>query len=127
MKKIISTPNAPAAIGAYSQAVETNGTLYLSGQVPIDPSVGSITTTDIREQTQQVMKNIGSILQAAGYTYADVVKSTIFLTDINHFSAVNDIYQQYYPQNPPARSAIAVKALPLDALVEIETVAVLSK
>lgn len=126
MKKIISTTDAPAAIGAYSQAVESNGTLYLSGQVPIDPAVGKITTSDIKEQAQQVMQNIGNILRAAGYTYSDVVKSTIYLADIKYFASVNEIYQQYYAQDPPARSAIAVRDLPLGALVEIETIAIKS-
>ncbi|MGD9557242.1 MAG: RidA family protein [Mangrovibacterium sp.] len=124
MKRIISTPNAPAAIGPYSQAVEVNGTLYISGQVPIDPSTGKLVEGGIAEQTRQVMKNIGAILEAAGCSYADVVKSTCLLSDMGDFKAMNEVYASCYPENPPARAAFAVKALPLGALVEIETVAV---
>ncbi len=123
MKKYISTTKAPAAVGAYSQAIETNGTLYISGQVPIDPTVGKIVSDNVVEQADQVMKNIGAILQEAGYTYSDVVKSTIFLSDIKYFAEVNQVYAKYYSVNPPARSAFAVKDLPLGALVEIETIA----
>ncbi len=124
MKKYISTSKAPAAIGAYNQAVEANGTLYVSGQVPIDPKSGKIVAQDIVLQTEQVMKNIGAILEEAGYHYSDVVKSTIFLSDIKYFAEVNQVYGKYYSVNPPARSAFAVKDLPLGALVEIETIAV---
>lgn len=124
MRKIISTPNAPAAIGPYSQAVEVNGTLYISGQVPIDPETGKITEDGITGQTIQVMKNIGAILEAAGYAYSDVVKSTCLLSDMANFKAMNEVYGTYYPENPPARAAFAVKDLPLGVLIEIETVAV---
>ena len=124
MKRIISTPNAPAAIGPYSQAIEVNGTLYISGQVPIDPSVGVVVEGGIIEQTLQVMKNIGAILEAAGYTYADVVKSTCLLNDMANFKAMNEVYGSFYTQNPPARAAFAVKELPLGVMVEIETIAV---
>jgi len=124
MRRIISTPKAPAAIGPYSQAVEVNGTLYVSGQVPIDPETGKIIDGDIREQTAQVMKNIGAILEAAGYSYRDVVKSTCLLSDMSNFKAMNEVYGVCYPENPPARAAFAVKDLPLGALIEIETVAV---
>ncbi len=123
MKKHISTLKAPPAIGAYSQAIEVNGTLYISGQVPINPEAGRILSDDIVEQAHQVMKNIGAILQEAGYEYSDVVKSTILLSDIKYFAQVNEVYGQYYAVNPPARSAFAVKDLPLGALVEIETIA----
>ncbi|MGD9928940.1 MAG: RidA family protein [Mangrovibacterium sp.] len=124
MKRIISTQQAPAAIGPYSQAVEVNGTLYISGQVPIDPATGKVVEGGIIEQTSQVMKNIGAILDAAGYTFADVVKSTCLLSDMANFKAMNEVYGSYYAQNPPARAAFAVKELPLGVLVEIETVAV---
>ena len=124
MKRIISTPNAPAAIGPYSQAIEVNGTLYVSGQVPIDPLVGAVVEGGIIEQTLQVMKNIGAILEAAGYTYADVVKSTCLLNDMANFKAMNEVYGSFYAQNPPARAAFAVKELPLGVMVEIETIAV---
>lgn len=124
MKKIINTSNAPAAIGPYSQAVEANGTLYISGQIPINPSVGKIEATDIIAQTEQVFANIKAILDEAGYSFADVVKSTVFIADIADFAAVNEVYKKYYQTECPARSAFAVKSLPLGALVEIETIAV---
>ena len=123
MKKIISTHDAPAAIGPYSQAVETNGTLYISGQIPVEPSTKKI-PDGITAQTEQVMKNIQGILNAAGYGFEDVVKSTCFLTDMANFKAMNEIYGRYYEMNPPARAAIAVKELPLGVLIEIETIAV---
>ncbi len=124
MKRIIQTSEAPAAIGPYSQAVEINGTLYISGQVPVDPTTAKVVDGGITEQTLQVMKNIGAILQAAGYAYADVVKSTCLLSTMDDFKAMNEVYASYYPENPPARAAFAVKGLPLGALIEIETVAV---
>lgn len=124
MKRIISTTQAPAAIGPYSQAVDVNGTLYISGQVPIDPATGKVVDGGIAEQTTQVMKNIGAILEAAGYCFADVVKSTCLLSDMANFKAMNEVYGSYYPENPPARAAFAVRELPLGVLVEIETVAV---
>lgn len=124
MKRIINTTNAPAAIGPYSQAVEANGTLYISGQIPINPAVGKIEATDITAQTEQVFANINAILTEAGYSFADVVKSTVFITDIADFAAMNEVYKKYYQTECPARSAFAVKALPLGSLVEIETIAV---
>lgn len=124
MKKIIQTINAPAAIGPYSQAVEANGTLYISGQVPVDPATGKLVEGGISEQTTQVMKNIGAILKEAGYDYANVVKSTCLLADMADFKAMNEVYSNYYPENQPARAAFAVKALPLGALIEIESIAV---
>lgn len=123
MKRIINTPNAPAAIGPYSQAVEVNGTLYISGQIPINPAVGKIEATDITSQTEQVFANINAILTEAGYQFSDVVKSTVFIADIADFGAMNEVYKKYYQTECPARSAFAVKALPLGALVEIETIA----
>lgn len=124
MKRIISTTNAPGAIGPYSQAVEVNGTLYISGQVPVDPATGRVVEGGITEQTDQVMKNIAAILEAAGYTFADVVKSTCLLSDMANFKAMNEVYGSYYKENPPARAAFAVKELPLSVMVEIETIAV---
>lgn len=124
MKRIIATENAPAAIGPYSQAVEVNGTLYISGQVPLEPSSMKVVEGGIQEQTLQVMKNIGAILEAAGYSYFDVVKSTCLLSDMSDFKAMNEVYGSFYKENPPARAAFAVKELPLGVLVEIETVAV---
>ncbi len=124
MKRIISTPNAPAAIGPYSQAIEISGTLYVSGQIPIDPVTGKVVEGDIVVQTQQVLKNIGAILTAAGYSFSDVVKSTCLLSDMANFKAMNEVYGSIYSENPPARAAFAVKELPLGVLIEIETIAV---
>ena len=124
MKKVINTEAAPKAIGPYSQAIEAGNTLYISGQIPINPSSGKIETFEIAGQTEQVMKNVGAILSAAGYGFENVVKSTCLLSDISNFSAMNEVYAKYYPQNPPARAAFAVKDLPLGALIEIETIAV---
>jgi 2-iminobutanoate/2-iminopropanoate deaminase len=123
MKKIIHTTNAPEAIGPYSQAVEVNNTLYISGQLPMDPKTMEI-PEGIEDQIDQVMKNIGAILNEAGYSYEDVVKSTIFLKDISDFQVVNVFYGKYYQEDPPARSAFQVAKLPKDAKVEIETIAV---
>ena len=124
MKKIISTKNAPQAIGPYSQAVEANNTLYISGQIPIDPQTGKLIEGNISEQTELVLKNIGAILIAAGYEYADVVKSTCLLSDIKNFAAMNEVYGKFYQTGPPARAAYEVVNLPLGALIEIETIAV---
>ncbi|MCK7533724.1 MAG: RidA family protein [Marinilabiliales bacterium] len=124
MKRIISTTAAPAAIGPYSQAVEANGTLYISGQVPIDPATGKLVEGGITEQATQALKNIKAILLAAGYTLNDVVKSTCLLSDMSDFKAMNEVYAQFYTSEQPARAAFAVKGLPLGALIEIETVAV---
>ena len=124
MKKIIKTPKAPAAVGPYSQAVEINGTLYISGQIPADPKTGKLVDGDITAQTKQVFRNIEAILQAAGYSFAEVVKSTCYLSDIANFKAMNEVYGQIYFENPPARAAFAVKDLPMGALIEIETIAV---
>jgi len=126
MKKIIHTEEAPKAVGPYSQAVEANGMLFISGQIPIDPAIGKIVEGGIKEQTEQVMKNIGVILKTAGYTYADVVKSTCLLNDMDNFAAMNEVYARFYPENPPARAAYGVVRLPLGALIEIETIAIKS-
>ncbi|NVN95361.1 MAG: RidA family protein [Bacteroidetes bacterium] len=124
MKKIINTPDAPKAIGPYSQAIEANGMLFISGQIPIDPAIAKVVEGGIKEQTEQVMKNIEAILKEAGYTFANVVKSTCLLSDMEHFAAMNEVYGKYYAENPPARAAFAVKGLPLGVMVEIETIAV---
>ncbi len=123
MKKIIATPEAPAAVGPYSQAIEANGTLYISGQLPIDPATKTM-PEGIKAQTAQGLKNIEAILRAAGYTKNDVVKSTVLLDRIADFSAMNEVYAEFYTENPPARVAFEVAALPMGALVEIETIAV---
>lgn len=124
MKKIVTSSKAPKAIGPYSQAVETNGTLYISGQLAIDPQTGKLVEGGIKEQTKQALKNIEAILQEAGYSKDDVVKSTVLLSDIENFAAMNEVYAQFYNQNPPARAAYQVAKLPLGGLVEIETIAV---
>lgn len=124
MKKVISTTNAPQAIGPYSQAIEINGMLFISGQVPVNPETGKVAEGGITGQTEQVMKNIEAILTEAGYTLQDVVKSTCLLSDMNNFAAMNEVYKKYYPENQPARAAYGVVKLPLGALVEIETIAV---
>ena len=124
MKRIISTDKAPKAIGPYSQAVQINSTLYISGQVPLVPESMAVVNGGISEQTHQVMKNTGAILEAAGYTYNNVVKSTCYLADMADFKAMNEVYGQYYREDPPARAAFAVRELPLGARIEIETVAV---
>jgi len=123
MKRIIRTPNAPAAIGPYSQAVEINGTLYVSGQIAIDPTTGKMVEGNINVQTKQVLRNIDAILKAAGYSFGQVVRSTCYLKDISDFKAMNEVYSQYYFENHPARAAFAVKELPMGALIEIETIA----
>jgi 2-iminobutanoate/2-iminopropanoate deaminase len=123
MKKVIVTSNAPKAIGPYSQGIKANGFVFISGQLPIDPETGKIEVKDITRQTDQVLKNTKAILEEAGCTLNDVVKNTVFLSDITDFAAMNDVYKQYFTENFPARSAFAVKDLPLGALVEIETIA----
>jgi 2-iminobutanoate/2-iminopropanoate deaminase len=122
MKKIIYNINPPQ--GPYSQAVEANGFLFISGQIPVDPATGKIVDGGIKEQTEQVMKNIGAILKAAGCNYADVVKSTCLLDDINNYAAMNEVYARYYGEKAPARVTYAVVGLPLGVMVEIETIAV---
>ncbi len=127
MKRIISTSKAPAAVGPYSQAVEINGTLYISGQLPLNPSTGKIESEDIKGQTHQVFENIHAILEEAEYTMDDIVKNRVYLANIDDFAAMNEVYAQYFQSAYPARAAFAVKSLPLGALVEIETVAAKDK
>lgn len=123
MKKVIYTEQAPKAIGPYSQAIEKNGFLYISGQVPIDPATSTIVEGGIKEQTERVMKNIGAILNAAGYEYQDVVKCTCLLSDMANFGIMNEIYGKFFTENCPARAAYGVVKLPLGALIEIEVIA----
>ncbi len=123
MKKVINTVNAPKAIGPYSQAIEANGMIFISGQIPVNPATGTV-PEGIVEQTEQVMKNIGAILKEAGLGYENVVKSTCLLSDMANFKAMNEVYGKYYSENPPARAAFAVRELPLGVLVEIESIAV---
>ena len=123
MKKSISTQQAPAAIGPYSQAVEVNGMIFVSGQLPIDPATGTMVAGGIKEQTAQVFKNIRAILTEAGLTMDAIVKTTVFLTDINDFSDMNEVYAEQFSGVFPARSAFAVKTLPKNAPIEIEVIA----
>lgn len=122
--KTIHTENAPAAIGPYSQAVEMNGMVFSSGQIPIDPATGEIVGGGVQEQAHQVLKNVQAVLAAAGTDLTHVVKTTVFLNSITDFNAMNEVYAQYFCEPYPARSAVAVKDLPKGALVEIEVVAV---
>ena len=121
--KAIATKNAPAAIGPYSQAIEVNGFVYASGQIPIDPATGAFVPGGIKEQTQQSLKNASAILQQAGTDMAHVVKTTVYLADIADFAAMNEVYATFFQEPYPARSAVAVKDLPKGALVEIEVLA----
>jgi 2-iminobutanoate/2-iminopropanoate deaminase len=122
-KEIIVTDKAPKAIGPYSQAVKAGGFLFCSGQIPLSPVTGELLDSEIREQTDLVMDNIAAVLEAAGLTFADVVKSTIYLTDLANFGAVNEVYGRRFPANPPARSTVEAQGLPRGAEVEIEVIA----
>lgn len=124
MKKVISTNNAPAAIGPYSQAIEVNGTIYASGQIPINPATGEFVSGGIKEQTEQVFKNIKAILSEARLSTDNIVKTTVLLADIADFTAMNEVYAAQFSGTFPARSAFAVKDLPKGALIEIEVIAV---
>lgn len=123
MKTQITSSKAPAAIGPYSQAIAANGFLFISGQLPIDPATGNFAEGGIRELTRQSLENVKSILAEAGLTLADVVKTTVFLADMNDFAAMNEVYAEYFTAPAPARSAVAVKTLPKGGLVEIEVIA----
>ena len=123
MNTPIHTTNAPAAIGPYSQAVQTGNMLFVSGQIPIDPATGNFAGDDIVTQTKQSLTNIRNILEAAGYTMNDVVKTTVLLAEISDFAAMNEVYAEFFPSDCPARAAFAVKDLPKGAKVEIEAIA----
>src|SRR5437879_11398867 len=124
MKKIISTKEAPAAVGPYSQAVRVGSTIYCAGQIPLDPKSGQIVPGDVGAQTRRVLENIAAVLKAEGLSFQNIVKTTIFLTDLADFQTVNEIYASYFKQAPPARSTVQVPALPKGARIEIEAVAV---
>jgi len=124
MKKIISTSEAPAAIGPYSQGVRVGSTIYYSGQIPLDPKTGQIVTGGIDVQARRVMENVGGLLKSQGLSFDSIVKTTVFLADINDFQTVNEIYGGYFKQAPPARSTIQAGALPKGARIEIEVIAV---
>ncbi|MEW5846637.1 MAG: RidA family protein [Bacteroidota bacterium] len=123
-KKIICTEKAPKAVGPYSQAVEANGFIFISGQIPIDPSTGKVVEGGIKEQTEQVLKNIGAILKEAGLDYKNVVKTTCLLSDMDNFAAMNEVYSRYFTSEMPARAAYGVVRLPLGVMIEIECIAV---
>ncbi len=123
MKKIVSTKDAPAAVGPYSQATRNGSMLFCAGQIPLDPQTGQIVSDDISAQTTRVLENVSAVLRAANLNFAHVVKTTIFLTSMGDFQTVNEIYATYFKENPPARSTVAVSALPKGAKVEIEVIA----
>ncbi|MBN2520337.1 MAG: RidA family protein [Bacteroidales bacterium] len=124
MKKIISTENAPKAIGPYSQAIEINNLLFISGQIPINPATNEIINGNITEQTSQVLENIGAILKAAECNYDHIVKTTCYLKNMEDFQSMNEVYAKYFPMNPPARAAFEVSRLPKNVLIEIEAIAI---
>jgi 2-iminobutanoate/2-iminopropanoate deaminase len=126
MKKIVSTNDAPAAVGPYSQAIRSGAMLFCAGQIPLDPKSGQLVSDDISEQTKRVLENISAVLQAENLNFGHVVKTTIFLTSLGDFQTVNEIYATYFRENPPARSTIEVSALPKGAKVEIEAIAMAS-
>jgi 2-iminobutanoate/2-iminopropanoate deaminase len=125
MKQVILTDRGPKPIGSYSQAVRTNGFLFVSGQVALDPKSGELVGADVRQQTERVLDNLKAILEAAGVSLSHVVKTTVFLKDMNDFAAMNEIYARYFTAAPPARSTVQAARLPKDALVEIDVIAAL--
>ncbi|HKR01950.1 MAG TPA: RidA family protein [Pyrinomonadaceae bacterium] len=127
MREIIKTESAPAAIGPYSQAVRAAGLVFASGQIPTDPKTGQFVEGGIAEQTEQVMRNLTAVLEAAGTNLERVVKTTVFLADMNDFSAMNEVYGRYFKENPPARATVQAARLPRDARVEIELIALAGK
>jgi 2-iminobutanoate/2-iminopropanoate deaminase len=127
MKKIHLTPHAPRPIGPYSQAVETSGFIFCSGQIPLDPETGVMVDGDVTLQTRRVLDNLSAVLQASGSSLEDVVKTTVFLVNLSDFPLVNKVFETTFPVNPPARSVVQVSALPKDARLEIEAIAVKTK
>ncbi len=123
MREAVSSPNAPAAIGPYSQAIKSGSLLFLSGQIPLDPATGQIVPGGIEPQTRQVFANIGAILEAAGLSFANVVSATVYVADMNDFGKVNEIYSTYFSAPAPARATVQVARLPKDSLVEIQVIA----
>ncbi len=124
MRSVVKTPLAPAAIGPYNQAILAGDTVYCSGQIAIDPKTGSMITESVEAETERVLENLGAVLQAVGMTYTNVVQCTVYLTDINDYAQVNEIYSRYFNETPPAREAVQVAALPRSARVEISCIAV---
>ena len=125
MKQVIQTNNAPQAIGPYSQAVMANGTLYVSGQIPVVPATGAIVSDTVEEQTRQVLENVKAVVEAAGLTLNDVVKTSVFIKNMDDFAVINGIYSEYFKENCPARACVEVARLPKDVLIEMEAIAVL--
>jgi 2-iminobutanoate/2-iminopropanoate deaminase len=125
VKETISTENAPGAIGPYSQAVKTGNMVFCSGQIPIDPTTGEFVSSDVAEQTRQVLKNLSAVLKASGTDLNNVVKTTVFLADMNDFTAMNEIYAEFFSENKPARATVQAARLPRDARVEIDCIAVI--
>ncbi|HUS09376.1 MAG TPA: RidA family protein [Pyrinomonadaceae bacterium] len=123
MKEIIQTEHAPQAIGPYSQAVRANGLIFASGQIPVDPQTGEFVVGGIEEQTEQVLKNLTAVLEAAGSSLVNVVKTTVFLVDMQEFKAMNEVYSRFFKEQPPARATVEAARLPRDARVEIEAIA----
>lgn len=123
MKEVVNTNNAPAAIGPYSQAVKIGSLLFTSGQIPIDPATGEIVPGDVKTQTEQVLKNLEAVLVAAGSSLNKVMKTTLFIKDMNSFASINEVYAGFFREAPPARSTVEVARLPKDVLIEIEAVA----
>lgn len=127
MREIIETAGAPKAIGPYSQAIRANGMVFASGQIPIDPQTGEFVAGGVAEQTEQVLRNLSAVLEASGANFEQVVKTTVFLADMNDFAAMNEVYGRYFKSEPPARATVEAARLPRDARVEIECIAVLTK
>ena len=125
MKEIISTEDAPGAIGPYSQAIKAGNMIFCSGQIPIDPATGEFVSDDVAEQTEQVLKNLKAVLEAAGATLADVVKTGVFLADMNDFAVMNEVYAKYFDANKPARATVQAARLSRDTRVEIDCIAVI--
>lgn len=125
VKEIVATERAPRAIGPYSQAVRAGNLLFASGQIPIDPATGEFVAGGVGEQTEQVMRNLTAVFEAAGASLGQVVKTTVFLSDMNDFTAMNEVYGRFFGENPPARATVQAARLPRDAKVEIEAIAVL--
>lgn len=126
-KEIVSTDNAPGAIGPYSQAIKAGGMVFCSGQIPIDPATGDFVSEVVSEQTEQVLKNLSEVLKAAGTSLENVVKTTVFLADMNDFAEMNEVYSQFFSDNKPARATVQAAGLPRDAKVEIECIAVVGQ
>lgn len=126
MIEVVATEKAPGAIGPYSQAIKANGMVFCSGQIPIDPATGNFVSDDVVEQTEQVFKNLGEVLAAAGASFETVVKTSVFLADMNDFTAMNEVYSRYFDTNKPARATVQAARLPRDARVEIDCIAIVA-